>query len=247
MMGLVCCLVEQVGHLDPLRAAQGDTRLDRRTNAFGVDVAVPDTFIAHDDDRVAERRPVGAEPVACRRLLRPEQEHHLVAETRNVASACGRDELLRRSPEDRFGQDDVLARHLFEKCHEQQQESRTPCVDHARFLEDRQEFGGVGEGLLGSAVHAKQEVGQVLAGAGLVVGSRLGRLAQHREDRPSTGRPTALYAAVDARSRASTICSAPNVVSSRKASARPRRIWDRMMPLLPWAPIREPWAMAVAT
>ena len=64
---------------------------------------------------------------------------------------------------------------------------------------------------------------------------------------PSTGRNTAWYAASVAR-RSPAATSVPETDSrGANVSARPRRIWERITPELPRAPMREPWRIASHT
>ncbi len=64
---------------------------------------------------------------------------------------------------------------------------------------------------------------------------------------PSTGRMTAWYAASAAVRRPVATAAASTVASRRKISASPRRIWERITPELPRAPISDPWAIASQT
>ena len=64
---------------------------------------------------------------------------------------------------------------------------------------------------------------------------------------PSTGRITAWYAASAAVRSAVVTSAAATCSTSRNVSARPRRIWLRITPELPRAPISDPWAIAWQT
>ena len=58
---LLVDLLEQIGHPDLARpTVEIERDLDRRADVVRVDVAVPQTVTADDDDRVADRRPTPA-------------------------------------------------------------------------------------------------------------------------------------------------------------------------------------------
>lgn len=59
------------------------------------------------------------------------------------------------------------------------------------------------------------------------------------------GLSTAWYAAAEAAFSASATFNPVPSVASLRVPTRPRRIWLRMTPLLPRAPIRLPWLMAL--
>ncbi len=64
---------------------------------------------------------------------------------------------------------------------------------------------------------------------------------------PSTGRSTASYAASAARRRPATTSGACTTSSGANVSARPRRIWLRITPEFPRAPMSDPCEIAVHT
>ena len=61
---------------------------------------------------------------------------------------------------------------------------------------------------------------------------------------PSTGRRTASYAAADAELSADATARGPTSTACSKVLVNPRRIWLRITPELPRAPMSEPWATA---
>ena len=132
---------------------------------------------------------------------------------------------------------------------EQQQEAGTTGVDDAGVLEHRQQFGRVVE--------------RPLAG--------LARRTQHVDERRTLGRPRPCAASAHSRTTVRIVPSiglqhrlvgagrgrlqrlgelGPRSPSARccralvHVEAKPRRIWLRMTPLLPRAPISEPWLIA---
>ena len=127
---------------------------------------------------------------------------------------------------------------------EQQQEAGAAGVDHPGVAQDRQQVGRAGQRLASGVAGRPQHVGQVAAGVGRGA-RRLGGLAHDGEDRALDGRQHGLVGrgrrglqAVGQRCRRSTSPAALSV------DASPRRICDRITPLLPRAPISEPWLMA---
>ena len=61
---------------------------------------------------------------------------------------------------------------------------------------------------------------------------------------PSIGFSTAWYAAAEAAASASATRAPVASPASRSVPVRPRRIWLRMTPLLPRAPMSDPWLIA---
>ncbi len=64
---------------------------------------------------------------------------------------------------------------------------------------------------------------------------------------PSTGRMTAASASRLAPSKASATPEAPTAPAAPRPSARPLRIWERITPELPRAPMSDPWMTALCT
>ena len=64
---------------------------------------------------------------------------------------------------------------------------------------------------------------------------------------PWTGRITAPSAALAASTRAVATSDGPADSTPRTTSEAPRRIWERITPELPLAPISDPWATALHT
>jgi hypothetical protein len=145
-------LPEQIGDTDLLRTPiEVEGHLDRRTDVVGVDVAVPQSVAAYDDDRVPDRAPAGLELVDA--LVGEVHEvHHLVPLLAHVEIAG----MARGPMGDRcehvahgtgravvgFGLGERVARHDVQ-CGVEHQEIAGPArVDHAGVLQDRQEIGG---------------------------------------------------------------------------------------------------------
>ena len=180
--GLFLGLLEQVGDADPVGSPDGDAGLDSCADVVRVDMAVPDAVAADDDDRIAEFSPGVLEArhgvVRC-----VEEEHDLVAAA--VESEAGgltvdgqrggshRDlgRLGQRSAVG-DGQDGIEEEHV----------AAGAGVDDARFGQDGQQVGRPGQRVASpfpGRLSDRQQVGTHVGGDH----RRLGRLADHREDR----------------------------------------------------------------
>ena len=184
---------------------------------------------------------------------RLEEVHDLVAQVGDVAVAAAggvaRQELGEHGPLDldRLGHRPAVG-HV-EQHVEQQQEPGAAGVDHPGLGQHRQHLGGAGErvGALGAGGVEHRRRGRRRPSAAATAASD--GLAHHGEDRaldrphhrlvgrrrtPRRGRPAAL--------------AASNAVAPRPPrSTMPRRIWERITPELPRAPMSEPWLIALHT
>ncbi len=236
-------LLGEVGDLDPAGRTGPDAGLDRGTDVVDVDVHVPEALTADHDEGVAER----CQGLAERRdgvVVGVEEVHHLVR--RPVLGQVTGRELGHRDrgrADLRRGRRRVLAgdRGLGRVEHHAQPTAAR--VDDTRLLEHGQLFRREGERLAGGVG------GRVDHGSEPVV-RHLGSLGGAPRDAafaterivPSTGSPTAEYAA----SVASSIPSANTEADRSSGPAWPIRrrsaptSWLRITPELPRAPSSAP-------
>ena len=186
---LVGHLLEEIGHADLARTAtEEERRLDGRTDVVRVDVAVVEALSTDHDDRVADRSPRGLEVVGPR-VVEVEKEHHLVAQFAHVDRAVlvvahrHRLELLDRRSGRFIGLGHGLAVENVDERIEEEQVPGTTGVDHARILQDREEFGCPGECLTSRVARSPEHGDEVGTAVGGGTGA-LGRLAHHGEDGP---------------------------------------------------------------
>ncbi|CAB4608633.1 unannotated protein [freshwater metagenome] len=180
--------VEKIRHADALRPSDLDGGFDRRTDVVGVDVAVPETVPADNNDRIAERRPHILE--TGNRFVGGVQEvHDFVAEAgergiRTAAVGCieGLEEVGRDSRNFFVGFGHRTTVDDMQQRVEEQHEPGATRIDDAGIGEDLQHLRGVRKSVITTGVGCFENAEEIGACVGRHA-TGLGRNSHHGQDR----------------------------------------------------------------
>ena len=199
---------------------------------------------ADDDDRVADRAPALLE------VLDPvvgevAEEHHLVPLSPAASPPArrrSRPGAGDRSPPERLGQ--RLAVDHVQGGVEEQQVPGAAGVDHAGVLQHRQQVRRPRPARSGRRRGRRARRRRARPRRRPPPARRVGALAHHGEDRALDRREHGLVGGVGGDPQRLGDRGAGRPRRRLEVEAMPRRIWERITPLLPRAPISEPWLIA---
>ena len=129
---------------------------------------------------------------------------------------------------------------------EKEQETRTAGVDHTGIGEHLEQGRRALQRLAPFGAGGIEDAEQIGADSAAATAASLDSRTTVRIV-PSTGLPTAPYAPSAAAASAEAKAAPSTDVESATVVEKPRRICDMITPLLPRAPMSEPWAMALHT